>query len=116
MANHPITSTNDVLLAVGGNRTGRFYVFSAKNFEKLWDYDAEADTAAIMPPGNDPLSTQEFHTGVVAPMVPAGKDIFVGAGETGFLGNFPGKFFYKFSIGEKNSETGNPKTLPWWEE
>ena len=80
------------------------YVFSAKNFEKLWEYDVKLDTADIMPEGEDPSSGQPFHTGAVAPLVPAGRDIFVGTGETGFLGNWPGKYFYKFSVQNKEPE------------
>ena len=99
--NTAITSVGDVLLVPGGTGSGKLYVFSAKNFEKLWEFDAKLDTADIMPEGVDPLSGQPYHTGVAAPLVPAGKDIFVGTGETGFLGNWPGKYFYKFSVGDK---------------
>ncbi len=97
--NNPITSVGDVILAPGGSGSGKFYAFSAKNFGLLWEYDARADTADIVPDGIDPQSRQPYHTGTVAPIVPAGRDLFVGAGETGFLGNFPGKYFYKFSVG-----------------
>ena len=94
-ANVPTSSVNDVILTSGG-RGGTFYAFSSDDFEVLWVYDARVDM--------DPFINQSFPPPFVEPLavfsavVPAGNDVFVGAGEVSVGGTFPGKFFYKFSV------------------